>query len=134
MNARQKTGSGKVAVNILLAVLAPLVFLALLEVMLYFAGIKPLYLTEDSFVGFSSSQPLFLEQKNADGQIIMVTNPVKLPRFNRQAFPRVKAPGTYRIFSVGGSTAYGHPWKTPFPSADGCANCFPKPTRAKSGR
>ncbi len=43
----------------------------------------------------------------------MTTNPAKLPHFNPQSFPREKAPGTYRIFSVGGSTAYGHPWTDP---------------------
>ncbi len=96
--------------NIAVAVLAPLLFLLLAEAVLYFAGIKPLSLTEDPFVGFSTSQPLFIEQTNTDGQITMVTNPVKLEHFNPQSFPKIKAPGTYRIFSVGGSTAYVHPW------------------------
>ena len=96
--------------NWILAFAAPLVFLALLEFVLYLSGIRPLYLTEDPFVGFSSTQPLFVERDSA-GIPMMVTNPPKLEHFNRQSFPVHKAPGTYRIFSVGGSTAYGHPWK-----------------------
>ncbi len=77
------------------------------------AGVQPLALTEDPYVGYSNSQPLFVEETEPDGQIFMVTNPVKLTHFNAQKFPRKKAPGTYRIFSVGGSTAYGHPWRDP---------------------
>ena len=52
MDTKPTSAPKKLAANILLAVLAPLVFLALLEAILHFAGIKPLYLTEDPFVGF----------------------------------------------------------------------------------
>ena len=40
----------------------------------------------------------------------MVTAPNKLGWFNQQRFPRKKSPGTYRIFSLGGSTTYGRPY------------------------
>ena len=47
----------------------------------------------------------------------MVTAENKLSLFNAQHFPRKKAAGTFRIFCLGGSTTYGHPYddKTSFP-------------------
>ena len=73
------------------------------------AGVKPLSLTEDPYFGFASGQPLFLKRKAPDGSDIYQTNPVKLSHFNQQSFSAKKAPGTYRIFTLGGSTTYGHP-------------------------
>ena len=54
-----------------------------------------------------------LPAKTESGEARMVTNPAKLTHFNLQSFPLKKAPGAFRIFSVGGSTAYGHPWRDP---------------------
>jgi tetratricopeptide (TPR) repeat protein len=99
--------------NIFLAAAAPILFIALLEGLLAIAGVRPLYLTEDPFVGFSSLQPLFVEKKGDDGRVTMVTSSAKLTHFNGQAFPRDKDPNAYRIFSLGGSTTYGHPWRDP---------------------
>ena len=93
-----------------LAVGAPLAVYSLCELALWLAGVKPLSLTEDPFVGFASSQPLFIRGQG-DSAGLMVTNPVKLTHFNPQSFPAEKAPGTFRIFTVGGSTCYGHPWR-----------------------
>jgi tetratricopeptide (TPR) repeat protein len=99
--------------NLALSLSAPAVFFLLCELVLYLSGVRPLALTEDPYVGYASSQPLFQEQTGPDGKPLMVTNPVKLTHFNSQSFPRAKAPGTYRIFSLGGSTTYGHPWRDP---------------------
>ncbi|HLP40740.1 MAG TPA: hypothetical protein VK465_04470, partial [Fibrobacteria bacterium] len=99
--------------NIALALLAPAVFLGLLELVLLAAGVRPLALTEDPMVGFSSLQPLFVERTGADGSPEFVTNPTKLNHFNAQRFPAKKRDGVYRIFAVGGSTTYGHPWRDP---------------------
>ena len=46
----------------------------------------------------------------------LVTAQNKRGYFNVQGFPQVKAPGTYRIFTLGGSTTYGRPYddKTSF--------------------
>ncbi|MEO6094613.1 MAG: tetratricopeptide repeat protein [Fibrobacteria bacterium] len=96
-----------------LAVGSPLAVFALCESALFLAGVRPLSLTEDPYVGFASSQPLFVDSASASGERLMVTNPVKLTHFNHQVFPAKKAPGTFRIFSIGGSTAYGHPWRDP---------------------
>lgn len=95
-----------------LAVAAPAAAFSLCEMILWAAGARPLSLTEDPFVGFAAAQPLFI-QGNGDSAGLMVTNPPKLVHFNAQSFPIKKAPGTFRIFSVGGSTAYGHPWRDP---------------------
>ena len=97
--------------NLLLALASPLVFITLSEAVLMLAGVKPLSLTEDPYFGFASGQPLFLKRQGPDGTDIYQTNPVKLSHFNTQSFSAKKAPGTYRIFTLGGSTTYGHPWR-----------------------
>jgi tetratricopeptide (TPR) repeat protein len=100
--------------NLALAILAPALFLLLAETVLLLAGVKPLALTEDPLVGYASLQPLFVEKDGPSGTgTVMATNPVKLRHFNQQSFPREKPEGTYRIFTLGGSTTYGHPWRDP---------------------
>ena len=88
--------------------------LALLEAALRFLPLG-LELTEegDPFVGFSSLNPLFISYLAADGTVRMKTAPGKLRWFNPQDFPARKEPGTFRIFTLGGSTAYGHPYSDP---------------------
>jgi tetratricopeptide (TPR) repeat protein len=108
-----------------LAVVSPLVAFSISEGILYIAGVRPLSLTEDPYVGFSSTQPLFIETKTDSG-VRMVTNPVKLTHFNAQGFMRKKEPGTFRIFSVGGSTAYGHPWRDPVSFSGWLRELLPK--------
>lgn len=103
----------RAAVNVGIAFLAPAIFLILLELVLAAAGVRPLALTEDPLVGFSSLQPLFVEKASPIGPAVMTTNPAKLAHFNAQTFPTKKPSGAYRIFTVGGSTTYGHPWRDP---------------------
>lgn len=103
-----------------------LIFFLLLEGGLALFGVKPALQTEDPFVGFAANVPLFVP--SPDGHL-MVTAPNKTNFFNPQSFPRVKAPGTYRIFCMGASTTYGHPYTDPtsfagwmrelLPAADG---------------
>ncbi|WP_026362204.1 tetratricopeptide repeat protein [Geopsychrobacter electrodiphilus] len=93
-----------------LPVVAILIFFVLLEGGLAVFGVKPASQTEDPFVGFSSTSPLFVSATGADGQPILITAPNKKDYFNRQSFPQQKAPNTYRIFSLGGSTTYGRPY------------------------
>src|SRR5690606_27658253 len=88
-----------------------LVFLALSEGVLALVGVKPLSRTEDPYFGFAAGQPLFLKRMAPDGVEVYETNPVKLSHFNFQSFPAKKQPGTFRIFTLGGSTTYGHPWR-----------------------
>ncbi len=109
-----------------LAILSPLIAFSLSEGILHLAGVHPLSLTEDPYVGFAAMQPLFVETKTDAGEKRMVTNPAKLTHFNQQSFPVEKAPGTFRIFSVGGSTAYGHPWRDPVSFSGWLRELLPK--------
>lgn len=77
----------------------------LLELVLAAAGVKPAISRRDPFVGFEPGAPLFVRQGDR-----YVTNPVKLCFFNPQEFPAVKSRRAYRIFCLGGSTTYGHPY------------------------
>ena len=65
---------------------------------------------EDPYVGFSGSNPLFVTYRAEDGSFRMKTAPGKLSWFNPQDFAARKQPGTFRIFTLGGSTTYGHPF------------------------
>ncbi len=97
--------------NLLVACASVVIFLALSEGALTLLGVKPLARTEDPYFGFAAGQPLFLKSVTPDGREVFETNPVKLTHFNHQSFPAKKAPGTFRIFTLGGSTTYGHPWR-----------------------
>jgi tetratricopeptide (TPR) repeat protein len=91
--------------------LAPVVLLALLvEGGLALFGVQPQLNQEDPFVGFVSSIRLFVESTDAEGRPIMVTGNNKRGFFNLQQFAVPKAPDTYRIFCLGGSTTYGRPY------------------------
>ncbi len=101
---------------IMLPLVSILVFFLLLEGGLALLGIKPVLKTEDPFVGFSSNAPLFVPAPGPRGSQWLVTAENKRGYFNVQGFPQTKAPGTYRIFTLGGSTTYGRPYddKTSF--------------------
>jgi hypothetical protein len=96
------------------AVVTPLiavtVFFVLFEGVLALVGVESVLRSEDPFVGFVSNVPLFVEATDADGRKVLTTAGNKLVFFNRQKFAREKAPGTYRIFCLGGSTTYGRPY------------------------
>jgi len=95
---------------LVLPVAAILIFFVLLEGGLALFGVKPASQAEDPFVGFSSKAPLFVPTNGADGRTVLMTAPNKKDYFNRQSFPQEKAPNTYRIFCLGGSTTYGRPY------------------------
>jgi tetratricopeptide (TPR) repeat protein len=100
-----------ILVNLSLALGGTALFFGLIEGALALAGVQPLSLTEDPYFGFASGQPLFEKKTRADGTAYYETRAAKLQHFNPQSFPAKKAPGTYRIFTLGGSTTYGHPWR-----------------------
>ena len=85
-------------------------FFLLLELLLAILGVKPVLYEQDPFVGFATNIPLFQEEIEAAVDFSLVTSPNKIRWFNLQRFPKQKAPGTYRIFSLGGSTTYGRPY------------------------
>lgn len=90
------------------AITVPLV-LVMLELALALFGVQPTLYESDPYVGFAPV-PLFVEEERPDGTVQCVTARNKLRLFNAQTFPREKPPGTYRIFSVGGSTTHGRPY------------------------
>ncbi len=89
--------------NLLLAGLSPLIFFLFIEGSLALFGVKPSM--KDPLVGFAANVPLFVSSGTW-----MNTAANKLDFFNLQSFPKEKNPGSYRIFSLGGSTTYGRPY------------------------
>jgi len=91
------------------------------ELLLGFFHVKPLSNHEDPFVGFESTLPLYVadspDEVDSDSGENRTTAKNRLRYFNRQSFSTPKAPGTYRIFCLGGSTTYGRPYDdvTSFP-------------------
>src|SRR5262245_60049911 len=96
--------------------LGPLVGLALsallllaAEAALRLADFAPLAERRDLYVSSEPPSPLFVPVTGAQSEW-METAPAKRRFFNLQRFPRHKAPGTTRVFCLGGSTTYGHPY------------------------
>lgn len=85
------------------------VVLFLAEGVLALVGLGERYRYEDPFVGFEPGSPLFVREERPGGDVY-ATAPNKLAFFNPQEFPAEKAPGTYRVFAVGGSTTAGRPY------------------------
>lgn len=104
---RRRRSRARRALRQLLAVTA---FFVGLELLLALFGVQPLAADEDPYVGFAGSLPLFVEERRADGGVDMVTAPNKLRWFNPQRFSQIKPPGVKRVFVLGGSTTYGHPY------------------------
>ncbi|MCK6473943.1 MAG: tetratricopeptide repeat protein [Planctomycetes bacterium] len=94
----------------LFAASAFVLFFAVLECALWLAGVKPVLYAEDPYLGFAGSSPLFV--KNPGGSE-METAQNKLRWFNAQHFAARKPSGTRRVFCLGGSTTYGHPYEDP---------------------
>ena len=104
---RPNLSAGK---KILFAVVTSGGFFLLLEIVLALAGVKPVLYQDDPYVGFVSTIPLFVEESGPDGRVHMVTARNKLQWFNSQRFPKEKERGSFRIFTLGGSTTYGRPY------------------------
>jgi tetratricopeptide (TPR) repeat protein len=85
-------------------------FFVLLEGLLAVIGVRPVLYDQDPFVGFASNVPLFVEEA-APGAAYMVTSPNKIRWFNKQRFLKKKPAGSFRVFTLGGSTTYGHPYE-----------------------
>lgn len=109
---------------VLVPVLAPLVFLLLLEGALRVAGIGAPDISTDPARGFLPFESVFRETVLEDGsmELVVRTPPhplpfMKLRQFNPQSHPARKPIGEYRILFVGGSLPYGWPYddRTSFP-------------------
>jgi len=95
---------------LLFAVITIVAFFTLVEIVLGILGVRPILYDRDPYVGFSSTIPLFVEQRGPDGQSILVTAGNKLGPFNFQHFSASKSSDTCRIFCMGGSTTFGRPY------------------------
>lgn len=105
-NRRKFSWSRRVVFSLLPVVM----LLLLLEGLLFLVGVRPVSEMRDPYVGFASQAPLFEEATGGSKTGIMSTAPPKLVWFNPQSFPRIKPAGTKRVFCLGGSTTYGHPY------------------------
>ncbi|MCZ6650955.1 MAG: tetratricopeptide repeat protein [Acidobacteria bacterium] len=84
--------------------------LLLAELVLRLAGFGGPGHRPDPFAGFSATEPLFVPVTLADGREVLRTRQDRIGPFNAQEFPRVKAPGTVRLFCLGGSSSFGFPY------------------------
>lgn len=102
--------------KIVFTLVAVPLMLALLELGLALFGVQPALYETDPYVGFSTYVPLFVEERLPDGTTQYATAENKLRLFNRETFPQEKPAGSYRVFSLGGSTTHGRPYddKTSF--------------------
>lgn len=96
--------------KILFSALTTILFFVVLECALTLLGVQPQTNIEDPFVGFSGLLPLMELSTNEQGEQILSTAQNKRHWFNAQSFPKIKKPRTKRIFCMGGSTTYGHPY------------------------
>lgn len=81
------------------------------ELVLALFGFKPAYYERDPYVGFSSRVPLFVRDTNSPRADALITAPNKSRFFNVQRFSARKSRSAFRIFCLGGSTTYGHPYE-----------------------
>lgn len=102
---RPKPSPGKRWLFRLLAVLLGLSPLLVCEVLFALLGWGAPTEAEDPYVGFSEIRPLFVRRGDR----------YEIPKsrqtyFRPQSFPAEKAPDTFRIFCLGGSTVQGRPY------------------------
>lgn len=106
--------------------LVVLLFFGLTEGVLALFGVKPLLFDDDPWVGFAGKVPLFVK----DGDR-MVTAKNKIKWFNPQSFPQKKATDTVRIFCMGGSTTFGHPYRDATSFCGWLRECLPAADASK---
>ncbi|NLX94851.1 MAG: tetratricopeptide repeat protein [Rhodopirellula sp.] len=98
--------------KLLFSLLTTALFFGLMETLFALAGVSGEAVPTDPYLGLETGTPAFEEQSRRDG-VWMVTHPEKRTVFNEQSFLKQKPPNTYRVFSVGGSTTFGHPYCDP---------------------
>ena len=92
----------------LFAVFSTTLLFVSLEMILAVLGVQPISHRRDAYVGFAGSVLLFIRSGDRYS-----TNPLKLSYFNPQSFLAKKSPGMRRVFCLGGSTTFGHPYEDP---------------------
>src|SRR5262245_25838245 len=96
--------------KMLFGAVACLLFLIAAEALLALCGVKVALYQHDPYVGFSKRVPHFVPDPAASEPGTLVTAENKRRVLNLQRFSAHKPKGTYRIFCLGGSTTYGHPY------------------------
>ena len=94
---------------IILGVFLTALLVAAVEGVLALFGVAESERFDDPYVGFEEGVTVF-ERHDGPGGAEYRTRPGKLKFFNPQSFLVDKAPGTLRIFTLGGSTTAGRPY------------------------
>ena len=107
--------------RILFAVASLLLFFLLLELLLAALGVAPLSSERDPLAGFSSKVRIF--ELDPEAGVYRTRRQAVTHSFHPQRFAAEKADGAYRVFVIGGSSAFGFPWgaEVAFPHALGLA-------------
>jgi tetratricopeptide (TPR) repeat protein len=98
------------------ALCAVLLVFGAVELVLWAAGVRTLVSERDPFEGFSEQVRVFVRDGAHD--VYLTPQRAVLHSFNYQQFKARKPPNGFRVFVLGGSSAYGFPW--------GAAVAFPR--------
>jgi tetratricopeptide (TPR) repeat protein len=90
------------------ALIALLLFFVVLEGLLWAFGVDTLLSERDPFLGFSDAVRLFEEVP--EREVYRMPPRAVAHSFNYQEFPTHKPENGFRLFTLGGSSAYGFPW------------------------
>lgn len=96
--------------KLLFSGLTCVLILGALEGTLALLGVRPQLYQQDPYVGFARNVPHFVPDPKAVEPGTLVTAESKRRILNPQRFTARKPRGVYRIFCLGGSTTYGHPY------------------------
>lgn len=113
----------------LFAVATLVLFLALVEALLALFGVVPLARERDPLAGFSERVRVY--ELAADGGVIRTRPQAVVHSFHAQQFAARKPADGYRVFVLGGSSAFGFPWgaQSAFPRLLGAALQASEPER-----
>jgi len=92
----------------LFALVVVVSFFVLLEALLWVAGVPTLLSQQDPFRGFSDSVSVY--QLDPARSVYRTTPRASRHSFNPQEFAALKPERGFRVFILGGSSAYGFPW------------------------
>ncbi len=96
--------------NVLFGGVICVVCLLVLEGVLAICGVRAGFYQADPYVGFARHIPHFVPDPAAPDADTLVTAESQRRIFNLQRFAARKPDKTFRIFCLGGSTTYGHPY------------------------
>ena len=92
----------------LYATVTVVLFFAIVEAALWAGGYPTLLSERDPFLGFSERVPVF--ELDPGRGVFETTKRALAHSFNYQSFRETKPANGFRLFTLGGSSAYGFPW------------------------